>query len=142
MARRSVIARADGAIPIRFGRLGPLFVLLGMSKLSSHITVGDDEVTVRMSWAFATTFPRSSVREATVESRHVWWSIGVHGWRGTWLVNGSADGIAWIHLDPTARARVLGIPVRLRRLGVSVDSPDALCARLLAPPATPVDEPT
>jgi hypothetical protein len=120
-------------IPIRYGRLGPLFVLLGLSKLSSHIVVDDEQVAVRMSWAFATTFPRGSVRSATVERRRVWWAIGVHGRRGRWLVNGSSDGIVWIDIEPPARARVLGIPVRLRTLGVSVDAPDAFAALVAAP---------
>jgi hypothetical protein len=123
-------------IPIRYGRIGPLFVLLGLSKLSSHIVIDDDQVAVRMSWAFSTSFPRTSVRSAAVEPRRVWWAIGVHGWRGRWLVNGSTDGIVWIGVEPQARARVLGIPVRLRTLGVSVDAPEAFAA-LVAPTVDP-----
>jgi hypothetical protein len=121
-------------IPIRYGRLAPLFVLLGMSKLSSHLVVDDEQLAVRMSWAFNATIPRASITGAAVEPRRVWWSIGVHGWRGRWLVNGASDGIVWISIDPEVRARVLGVPVRLRTLGVSVDAPDALAALLGTPP--------
>lgn len=121
-------------IPIRYGRLGPLFVLLGMSKLSSHVVIDDEQVAVRMSWAFNATIERSTITRAHVEPRRLWWSIGVHGWRGRWLVNGSSDGIVWLEIEPPARGRVLGVPVRLRTLGVSVDAPDGFVALLEAPP--------
>lgn len=123
-------------IPIRFGRLGPLFAILGLSKLSSQVVVDDDQVSVRMSYAFSATIPRAAITGAQVEPRRVWWAIGVHGWRGEWLVNGSSDGIVWLDLAPPVRGRVLGVPVRLRRLGVSVDAPDALVALLGSPPET------
>ena len=31
------------------------------------------------------------------------WSIGVHGWRGSWIVNGAASPIARLTIDPPAR---------------------------------------
>jgi len=125
------------SIPIRFGRLRWLFIVLAMSPRSSRIALTDDTVDVRMGWAFHTTFPRASVRTATVADRPVWWSIGVHGWRGEWLVNGSADGVVWLAIEPSARARVLGFPVALRRLGVSVDAPSALVHELVVPDTGP-----
>jgi hypothetical protein len=59
-----------------------------------------------------------------------WNGIGVHGWGGWWLVNGSVAGIVRIEIDPPARARVLGVPVRLRILEVSMQDPEALVAAL------------
>lgn len=56
--------------------------------------------------------------------------IGVHGWRGRWLVNGAARGLVTVEIDPPARARVLGVPVRLRTLCVSVESPEELISAL------------
>ena len=56
--------------------------------------------------------------------------IGVHGWRGRWLVNGAANGLVAVEIDPPACARVLGVPVRLRYVRVSVQDPDALVAAL------------
>jgi hypothetical protein len=38
--------------------------------------------------------------------------------------------------DPAQRAHVLGVPVRLRQLLVSVDDPDALAERLEAQPVS------
>lgn len=53
-------------------------------------------------------------------------SRGVHGAAGRWLVNGSGEGILAIDFEPVQRAYVLGIPVRLRQLLVSVEEPDGL----------------
>jgi hypothetical protein len=44
-------------------------------------------------------------------------------------VNGSGEGILAGDLEPSQQARVLGVPVRLRQLLVSVDDPDALAER-------------
>jgi hypothetical protein len=40
------------------------------------------------------------------------------------LVNGSRKGVVRIEIDPVARGRVMGIPVRLARLLVSVAQPE------------------
>ena len=57
-------------------------------------------------------------------------SRGVHGWAGRWLVNGSGKGLVSLELKPEQRARVLGVPVRLRELIVSVEDPAALIRSL------------
>jgi hypothetical protein len=91
--------------------------------------VSDEAVTVRMGWAFSARFPRSAVA-ATRRLESAPLSRGVHGFAGRWLVNGAGDRIAVLELSPTQRARVLGIPVRLRELLLSVDEPEALATRL------------
>jgi hypothetical protein len=48
-------------------------------------------------------------------------SVGVHGWRGRWLVNGANRPIGRITLSLPAKARVLGVRISLRELLVSVD---------------------
>jgi hypothetical protein len=96
-----------------------------------YIEVGDDDVECRMGWAFRARFPRSAVGKTTpLDAQPL--SRGVHGFAGRWLVNGAGDRILGIDLEPAQRARVLGIPVRLRQLLVSVDDPQALAERLLA----------
>ena len=62
--------------------------------------------------------------------RNAYLSLGVHGWRGRWLVNGAAGPLVALEIEPPVRARVIGIPVRLRELFVSVDDPDAVIAEL------------
>jgi hypothetical protein len=120
----------DGArrTPIRFGRLKPLFTLLGLMSGASYLDIGPDRVRVRMGWAFAADVPRSSIQSVRRVRNAI--SIGVHGWRGRWLVNGAAGPLVALAIEPAARARALGYPVRLRELTVSVDDPDALVAEL------------
>jgi hypothetical protein len=126
------MASGSTRFPIRFERW---YALLSTSLLllpsDSWVEVSDDEVHVRMGWAFRATFPRSAVvATRRFESKPL--SRGVHGLFGRWLVNGAGDRILAIELRPTQRARVLGFPVRLRELLVSVDDPEALAARLRA----------
>jgi hypothetical protein len=82
-----------------------------------------------MGWAFRARFPRAAVLRAARLDRRVF-SRGVHGFGGRWLVNGAGGPILAITLDPPQRARVVGLPLRLRELLVSVDDPAALAARL------------
>lgn len=103
---------------------------MGHGRRLSRIEVDASEIRVRMGLGFWTTVPRASVTSvADVGHRRVlgW---GVHGWRGRWLVNGSSSGLVTIGIDPSVRARVLGIPVRLRELTVSVVEPAALVSDL------------
>lgn len=115
--------------PILFTGAGRAMVVLGITRSGSHVEVGDSEVHVRLSWSFRATFPRSSVRAVGHDSDKVW-GWGAHGWRGRWLVNGSSSNVVRIDIAPATRARVLGVPVRLDVLRVSVADPDALIAAL------------
>ena len=54
----------------------------------------------------------------------------MHGFAGRWLVNGSGQGIVGINLQPRQRGYVLGFPVRLRNLLVSVEDTAGLMAAL------------
>jgi hypothetical protein len=116
--------------PIRFESWYALLsTAVFLRPSDAYVDVSDHDVYVRMGWAFSARFPRSCVtgteRLATTPL-----SRGVHGLLGKWLVNGSGDNILGIDLEPTQRARVVGFPVRLRQLLVSVDDPDALAKRL------------
>jgi hypothetical protein len=102
---------------------------LGAGRKHSRVTLTDDELTVRQSWAFRATVPRRAITGATKLER-TFVSRGAHGWAGRWLVNGAGDGLVSITIDPPARAHVTGIPVTLRELIVSVEDPDALVAAL------------
>ncbi len=55
---------------------------------------------------------------------------GAHGWRGRWLVNGSSSGIVVLDIEPPAAARVLGFPVAVRELALSLETPEACCSAL------------
>jgi hypothetical protein len=120
--------------PIRFERwYGLLSSVLLLRPSDSYVEVGDGEVECRMGWAFRARFPRSAVANTTrLDETPL--SRGVHGFGGRWLVNGSGDRILTINLEPPQRARVLGVPVRLRQLLVSIDDPEALAEHLKSRP--------
>lgn len=107
----------------------PLFLVLGMGPRASGVEIGPDTVRVRMGWSFSAHIPRGAIRSAARDSAPVlgW---GVHGFGGGWLVNGSSRGLVRLRIDPPCRAYVLGVPVRLRTLRLSLDDPDAFLAGL------------
>jgi hypothetical protein len=54
----------------------------------------------------------------------------VHGWAGSWLVNGSSSRIVCIDLEPPGFAKLGPVLVTLRELRVSVEDPRGLVAAL------------
>ena len=102
---------------------------LFLPPASSYVEVNGEKVRVQMGWAFRSHFPRTAVAlAAETHARPL--SRGVHGFAGRWLVNGSGRGIMAINLTPIQRGYVMGFPVRLRQLMVSVAEPSALAAAL------------
>ena len=119
--------------PIRFDEwYGVLSSALFLPPSSSYVEVGRQQVRVQMSWAFRACFPRSAVISVT-EARESPLSRGVHGFAGRWLVNGSGQGILTIDLTPNQRGYVMGFPVRLQQLMVSMTEPEALAMALRNP---------
>ena len=120
------------AFAIRYGRFsGKLLGLLGHGRSLSGVELRGAELRVRMGYGFRARLPVAAVRSAAPDRARPL-GIGVHGWRGDWLVNGSTRGIVRLQLAPEQRARVLGFPVRLRVLRVSLEQPEALLAALRA----------
>jgi hypothetical protein len=112
---------------IRYGALRWLLSVLGTGPRFSNVDVKEDTIHVSMGWAFQSTIPLSSVTRADPD-RNMWGGLGVHGWRGRWLVNGSVSGIVTLEIQPPARAWVIGFPVRLRKLHISLEDPDGFLA--------------
>ena len=112
-----------------FGVFRPLLSLLGMGPGFSSVELEAGTLRVRMGWAFRASIPVHQITGAQPRSGLVG-GIGVHGWRGRWLVNGATTGLVAITVDPPVRAFVLGIPVKLRELTISLEEPDALVAAL------------
>jgi hypothetical protein len=115
---------------IRYDRwCGWILVAAGLGRRWSRVTVEEDRVVVVMSYGFRSAIDRSAIRSISVlKGRVMGW--GAHGWRGRWLVNGSSQGIVVLAIDPPARARVLGVPVRVRELAVSLEDPVGFAATL------------
>jgi hypothetical protein len=120
---------ALGSFRFRYGALRLLLTVLGMGPGLSHVDLEADTLRVRMGWAFRATIPVSQITSARPRSGAVG-GIGVHGWRGRWLVNGATTGLVLISIDPSVRAWGTGIPVQLRELTLSLEDPDAFVAAL------------
>lgn len=116
--------------PISYGALHPLLRVTGIPPSRAWVEVDDETLRVRMGWAFRADVPRASITAARPLAGRRPLSIGVHGWRGRWLVNGSRSGLVVVDIEPAERARVCGVPVSLTRLTVSVENPDGLVAAL------------
>jgi hypothetical protein len=119
-----------GSFDFRYGVFRPLLAILAMGPRFSKITLDGDTLRVALGWAFRASIP---VRQITAAQRRDGpvGGIGVHGWRGRWLVNGAATGLVAITVDPPARAWAIAIvPITLRELTVSLEDPDAFLAAL------------
>jgi hypothetical protein len=101
-----------------------------LSPSAAYIEIANGAVSVHMGWAFRATFDRTCIARTFPRAERVRLTRGVHGWAGRWLVNGAGDGILVLELEPKQRAYVMGFPVSLRQLEVSVDDPVALAAAL------------
>ena len=125
---------SPGGTPRRFSiRFDAWYATLSSALLlppsGSYVEVDREQVRVRMCWAFRCRFPRAAVVSAAQSPKRPL-SRGVHGFAGRWLVNGSAQGILVIDLALGQRGYVMGFPVRLRQLMISVWEPAALAAML------------
>ena len=115
--------------PILFSGLSKAMLLLGLAPRWCWVDLDAHRLTVHMSWAFRAVIERGSIRfVGNHDGRILGW--GVHGFRGRWLVNGSSKGLVRITIDPPQRAHVLGVPVALRELMVSIDGRDEFIAAL------------
>jgi hypothetical protein len=115
--------------PLLYGSLRPLLVGLGMGPGLSGVELDDEILHVRMGWAFRARIPRRDVTDARIVTGRVG-GIGVHGWRGRWLVNGSMQHIVGLDIAPAARALAVGLPVHVHYLALSLEDPDAFVAAL------------
>ena len=105
----------------------PFSVPLGLGPKRSEVRIEDGTLHLRFGWGFRTEIPLTSIKDAKPNNDRVY-AWGAHGWRGRWLVNGSSKGIAELTIDPPARAYVMGAPIKLQTLYVSVTDPQALIA--------------
>jgi hypothetical protein len=106
-------------IPIKYSKAWSwLLTIMLIPRQLSYIEIDGGTIRVRMSYAFRARFTRGDISE--VRTNRTVLSIGAHGFRGRWLVNGAHRPIARITFALPVRARVLGFPVQLRELLVSV----------------------
>jgi hypothetical protein len=147
-ARREVIRqfRAAGSsdpagepewFAISYKDMGPVSTwadtLLGGGPAGGRMEVDGGELRLRMA-DFKVDVPRASVRRAARSSRQTRGTIGVHAKGGSWLANGSADGLVEIGIDPPCRTErslsTLFRRMRVTELIVSLVDPDGFIAAL------------
>lgn len=110
--------------------MAALLTVLGAGPRLSGIEVDGGAVTIRMGWVFSVRIPLDHVARVSPQGA-VWWAIGVHtNLTGRWVVNGSPRGMVRIDVAPPIRGRFMGLPVRVSRVDVSAEDPDALLAAL------------
>ena len=147
-ARRAVIRehqRAAGKTPssatqwfaISFSKAGFdritawLDTLFGGGPGRSGVEVGADEIRVRMA-DFKLHVPRSSIRSVRRSQARLGGTTGVHASRGQLLVNGSADGLVELALDPpcyTGRTlNTMFVNQKVTSLILSLADPDGFIA--------------
>jgi hypothetical protein len=77
---------------------------------------------------FRLDIPRASVRSATRSARSVRGTIGVHGGRGRWLVNGSYSGLVELSIEPPCytprQPSTLFLRSKVSSLTISMVDPD------------------
>jgi hypothetical protein len=124
----------NGRFPIRYSPANAtLLTLLGLAPKRSFVDLDDGTMRVKLGWGFSARIPQERVVAARPVPP-VRFTIGAHGWRGRWLVNGARDGLVEIDLAEPVRAFTLGFPIRLRQLVVSMEDPDAFLEALGVPP--------
>lgn len=86
---------------------------------------------VRMA-GFHLDIPRSTVRSAARSARSVRGTIGVHGRRGRWLVNGSYNGLVELAIEPPCytprQPSTLFLRSKVSSLTISLLDPDGFIA--------------
>jgi hypothetical protein len=107
-----------------------LLTAVGMGPAESRIQVTPEELCVHMGWAFHASIPIHHIQRAQRSVPPLILGCGVHGWAGRWLVNGSRRGVVRLKIHPAARARVVGVPVRLATLLISVTEPKEFLATI------------
>lgn len=97
-----------------------LRLLLLVLFVRPRVEVSRQVLLVSLGWSFRVAVPRGAIQAVdSVPWRR--YSIGAHGWRGRWLVNTTTEPLVRIRIDPATHGRILGFPIRVRELTLSID---------------------
>lgn len=108
----------------------PLLALFGGTAAQSYVELGADSLRFRFGWGFDETVPHAEIGSAR---RRDWSLIGGIGWRlspGQVALVGSREGVVEVRLRQQLRVRAMLIPVRVERIIVSLEEPDAFLTSL------------
>jgi hypothetical protein len=114
-------AGEPGWFAISYKDMGPVSTwadtMLGGGPAGGRVEVDADQIRLRMA-DFKVDVPRGSVRRAARSAHQTRGTIGVHAKGGSWLANGSADGLVAIEIDPPCRTE-RGLSTLFRRMKVT-----------------------
>ena len=104
-------------------------LLLLLTFVRPRVEVSRSALLISLGWSFRVAVPRGAITavDSVPWRRH---SIGAHGWRGRWLVNTTPGPLVRVTIDPVAHGRVLGVPIQVRELTVSIADVDAFLTDL------------
>jgi hypothetical protein len=107
---------------------------IGAGPDRSGVEVDAGQVLVWYGRYFRLEIPRERIRLVRPSSMRLWGTRGVHGGGGRWVVNGSAQGLVELVLEPPAEAEprlgTLFTRARVGQLIVSLADPDGFIAAL------------
>ena len=108
-----------------------LETLLGQASEPKGVQVDSAVLRVRMA-DFHLDIPRGSVRSVARSDHQTNGTIGVHARRGSWLVNGSHDGLVELTIDPpchlSRQLSTVFLKMRVSSLIVSLVDPGGFIA--------------
>ena len=117
----------------RAGWSKPILAAFTATDDRSYIDVDDDRLEVRFGH-YQLEIPCDQVESAAVASWPWWGGLGWRtNFRNTIGLIGASQPVVRIRLQPRMRVRVLGMPVQLRDLYVSVEDPVGLLEALGQP---------
>ena len=97
-----------------------LRVLFLVLFIRPRVEVTHSALLVSLGWTFRVAVPRGAIQAVdSVPWRR--YDIGAHGWAGRWLVNTAPGPLVRIRIEPSTVGRLLGVPIRVRQLTLSVD---------------------
>jgi hypothetical protein len=119
---------------ISYDKTAWLATFSGVGPDSSEVEVDADQVRVRMGSAFRLDIPRDHIRSARRSQVKTYGTRGVHRWPGRWLVNGSAQGLVDVVIDPPGRTErglsTMFLRAKVHVLTLSLADPDRFIAAL------------
>jgi hypothetical protein len=101
-----------------------------VGTVSVEGAAGKRVVQVRMGPFFRANVPLEQITAAEVGRPSQWAGVGVHGSKGSWVVNGRMGETAVVEIDPPVRGWVCSLPCRVHRLALGVTDPEPLVAEL------------
>jgi hypothetical protein len=95
------------------------------------LDVREDVVEVRFGPFFRADVPRDEIIGVAVVKPSRLAGVGAHYWRGAWVVNTRFGEAVELTTASPVPIRVLGVPLKARRIQVVVDDPRAVERELL-----------